>query len=78
MAIAPLGKRLEGTLQRRSIETMMDCSEYWQSQGIDLLDAMFTVGCPNAAGELATHQAMGVLIVILQVFATFCFFKARS
>ena len=55
----------------------MNCAEYWESHGIDPLDAMFTVGCPNAAGMVGTHQTIGVLIVILQVVAAFCFIKAR-
>ncbi|MEO1447728.1 MAG: hypothetical protein AAFV46_16130 [Cyanobacteria bacterium J06635_11] len=48
----------------------MSCAEYWESQGVDALDAALTVGCPNAAGELPSHgQAAAVLLFTFTAMA---------
>ena len=56
----------------------MDCVEFWESQGIDALDAMFSVGCPNAAGEVGGHKMIGGVVFFLQIVAAFCLIKSRE
>ena len=44
----------------------MSCAEYWESQGVDPLDAVMTVGCPDAASN-SPSQLFAVAIIAVQV-----------
>lgn len=61
---------------------MNECAEYWESQGVDSLDAMFTVGCrvanPNAVGVVNGHDLIGALVFIGFLVAVVCFAKAEG
>ena len=39
----------------------MNCAEYWESQGVDALDAALSVGCPNVTGNDG-HDVIGGLL----------------
>lgn len=43
---------------------MEACIEYWESQGIDPLDAAMTVGCSTAPSP-TSHDVVGGLIFLL-------------
>ena len=48
------------------------CAEYWESQGVDPLDAALTVGClvgENAAPSPTGHDVIGGLIFVLLLAA---------
>jgi hypothetical protein len=50
----------------------MNCAEYWESQGADALDAMFSVGCPAQSSTMATatgHDVIGGLIFLGSIIA---------
>ena len=42
----------------------MSCAEYWESQGIDPIDAALTVGCHPLTGG-SGHDVIGGLIFLL-------------
>ena len=58
----------------------MTCAEYWENQGIDPLDAMFTVGCrgANAAGVAKGHDVLGGFLFFALLVATVCFAKSQG
>lgn len=60
----------------------MSCVEYWESQGVDPLDAMFTVGCrvanPDAVGVVNGHDVIGGLVFFGLIVAAVCFAKAEG
>jgi hypothetical protein len=50
----------------------MSCAEYWESQGVDALDAMFSMGCPAQSFTMATatgHDVIGGLIFLASIIA---------
>ena len=53
----------------------MDCLDYWQSLGIDPLDAMFTVGCrgTDATGVSGGHDVLGGALFFALLLAAVCF-----
>ena len=60
----------------------MSCAEYWESQGVDPLDAAMTVGCrvanPDAVGVVNGHDVIGALVFIGLIIAAVCFAKAEG
>lgn len=60
----------------------MSCAEYWESQGVDPLDAAMTVGCrvanPDAVGVVNNHDVIGALVFIGLIVAAVCFAKAEG
>lgn len=58
----------------------MSCAEYWESQGVDPLDAMLTVGCrgADAVGVVNGHDWIGMAIFLGLIVAMLCFAKAEG
>jgi hypothetical protein len=58
----------------------MSCAEYWELQGVDALDAMFSVGCPATDTTMATatgHDVIGSLIFLASIIAA-CMLANRN
>ena len=60
----------------------MNCAEYWESQGVDPLDAMLTVGCrvanTEAVGVINGHDLIGALVFVGLIVAAVCFAKVEG
>ncbi len=58
----------------------MTCAEYWENQGIDPLDAMFTVGCrgADAAGVANGHDVLGGFLFFALLVTAVCFAKSQG
>ena len=58
----------------------MTCAEYWQDQGIDPLDAMFTVGCRSvdASGVVNGHDVLGGVLFFALLVAAVCLAKSQG
>jgi hypothetical protein len=54
----------------------MNCAEYWESQGVDALDAALSVGCPAATGS-SGHDVIGGLIFLATFIAAFAVGKIK-
>ena len=58
----------------------MSCAEYWESQGIDPLEAAMTVGCrgSDAVGVINGHDWIGMAIFLGLIAVALCFAKANE
>lgn len=61
---------------------MSECAEYWESQGVDPFDAMFSVGCrvtnPDAVGVAGGVDVLGGFLFFALLIAACCFAKAQG
>jgi hypothetical protein len=60
----------------------MSCADYWESQGVDPLNAMFTVGCrmanPDAVAVVNGADVWGGFVFFCLIITACCFAKAQG